>query len=186
MKKLFAATLLLASSILISAQATDYVIDTQGAHASINFKVSHLGFSWVTGRFNKFDGKFTIDDANFANSTVEVNIDPSSVDTNHAERNKHLRSGKFLDTKHFATAKFVSTSVQQGSNDTFKLMGNLTLHGVTKAITIDAVKIGEGSDPWGGYRAGFSGTTTIAMKDFGLKTDFGNVILELVVEGVRQ
>lgn len=184
MKKLILTTALLAASQL--ANAADYVIDTDGAHASINFKVSHLGYSYVTGRFNTFDGKFSYDAAKPEASTVTVNIDTTSVDTNHAKRNKHISSDDFLNVDKFSTAKFVSTDVEDAGDGKLNIKGNLTLMGVTKPIVIEATKIGEGKDPWGGYRAGFEGTTTISMGDFGTKMDFGKVEFDLIVEGIKQ
>lgn len=169
-----------------NSNAANYVIDNKGAHASINFKVKHVGFSWLTGRFDRFDGKFSYDANNLNASKIEVNIDTTSVNSNHAERDKHIKSGDFLDADKFATAKFVSDSVTDKGNNKLEVKGTLTLHGISKSIVIDAEKIGEGKDPWGGYRAGFSGTTQIGMGDFGLKKNYGTVYLELHIEGVRQ
>ncbi|OBT09072.1 MULTISPECIES: YceI family protein [unclassified Shewanella] len=172
------------------ANAADYKIDTQGAHASIQFKVNHLGYSFVTGRFNDFSGDFSYD-ANKVNDTkVKVTINTTSVDSNHAERDKHLRGSDFLNTGEFPKAEFVSTTVEDKGNGKVVVNGNLTLNGVTKPVAIDATVIGEGKDPWGGYRAGFAGTTEFAMKDFGIKMDLGpasaNVSLDLVIEGIKQ
>lgn len=186
MKKRLISAAILAASLVTSANAADYVVDDKGAHAAINFKVKHLGYSWLTGRFNVFDGKFSYDEKNIADSKISINIDPNSIDSNHAERDKHLRSGDFLDVSKFKTAKFESTKIVDKGNGKLAIKGNFTMHGVTKPIVIDAEKIGAGDDPWGGYRAGFSGTTKIAMKDFGFKMDFGEVLLDLHVEGIRQ
>ncbi|MGJ8694594.1 MAG: YceI family protein [Thalassotalea sp.] len=186
MKKLVLATLLTATFAILPTQAADYVIDYKGAHASINFKVKHLGYSWLTGRFNTFDGKFSYDEANVSASKITVNIDTASVDTNHAERNKHLRGDKFLEVSDFASARFVSSKVEDLGNNKLKITGLLSLHGVNKEIVIDAEKIGEGKDPWGGYRAGFSGTTSINMKDFGFGKDFGQIDFDLHLEGIKQ
>lgn len=173
------------------ALAADYIIDSKGAHASINFKIQHLGYSWLTGRFNNFDGEFSYDPNKPLESSITVNIDPASIDSNHAERDKHLRSDDFLHVDKFETAKFVSTKITDVETDGgFDLHGDLTLHGVTKAVVIEVNKIGEGQDPWGGYRVGFEGDTTIALKDFGIDYDLGpastHVELELHVEGVRK
>ncbi|WDE13045.1 YceI family protein [Thalassomonas haliotis] len=186
MKKRLISAAILAASLVTSANAADYVVDDKGAHAAINFKVKHLGYSWLTGRFNVFDGKFSYDEKNIEASKISINIDPNSIDSNHAERDKHLRSGDFLDVSKFKTAKFESTKIVDKGNGKLAITGNFTMHGVTKSIVIDAEKIGAGDDPWGGYRAGFSGTTKIAMKDFGFKMDFGDVLLDLHVEGIRQ
>lgn len=94
-KTLMAVGLAAVMSIPFAANAADYVIDTKGAHASINFKVNHLGYSYIKGRFNKFDGEFSYDPANIAASSVVVNVDTRSLDSNHAERDKHIRSADF-------------------------------------------------------------------------------------------
>jgi polyisoprenoid-binding protein YceI len=170
------------------ATAADYVIDTQGAHASINFKVSHLGYSYTVGRFNTFDGKFSYDAASQKTSTVSVNIDTTSLDSNHAERDKHLRSADFIDAAKYPTAKFVSTSVADQGKGHLAITGDLTLHGKTKPITIDAQFIGAGADPWGGERAGFMGTTRLDLAEFDIKAMglVDHVDMELFVEGVKQ
>ncbi|AWL11375.1 UPF0312 protein [Saliniradius amylolyticus] len=184
---------LIAASLLALApltNAADYVIDSKGAHASINFKIQHLGYSWLTGRFNDFEGKFSYDKKNPEAASITVKINPASVDSNHAERDKHLRGEDFLDVEKFDSAKFASTEIEDLGDGKLRVKGDLTLHGVTKPITIKAKKVGEGVDPWGGYRAGFMGKTRIALKDFGIDYDLGpastHVDLELHVEGVRQ
>jgi polyisoprenoid-binding protein YceI len=188
--KLALTSVLLAASLMPTANAADYIIDTKGAHASINFKIQHLGYSWLTGRFDKFGGTFSYDASNVSASKIEVNIDTSSINSNHAERDKHLRSDDFLDVSAFSNAKFVSKSVTDKGDGKLAIAGTLTLHGVSKDITIDAKTVGEGKDPWGGYRIGFSGTTTIALTDFAIKMNLGpasnNVQLDLFIEGIKQ
>ncbi|GIU09812.1 UPF0312 protein [Shewanella sp. c952] len=191
MKKGLLATTLAASLMMASsAQAADYVIDTEGAHASIEFRVSHLGYSFVAGRFNTFAGDFSFDESKIADSKVNVTINTTSVDSNHAERDKHLRSADFLNTAKFPEATFVSTSVDDKGDGKFVLNGNFTFNGVTKPLAIDAKVIGEGSDPWGGYRAGFTGSTEFALKDYNVQMDLGpassHVSLNLVVEGIKK
>ena len=171
--------------------ADTYVIDTKGAHASINFAIKHLGYSVLTGRFDTFSGEFTYDPAKPEASTVNVSIDTGSVNSNHAERDKHLRSDDFLNVEKFPKATFVSTKIVLGDDkDEFDIVGDLTLNGVTKSVTIEVDKVGEGKDPWGGYRAGFSGETTISLKDFNVKMDLGpasqTVELALEVEGIKK
>ncbi len=178
---------LLAGSM--TAAAEDYVIDKKGMHASIKFRVQHLGYSWLYGRFNDFDGKFTVDDKAPEKNSVEVTINTKSVDSNHAERDKHLRSKDFLDVSQFPEAKFVSTGYTQGKDGKGVLKGDFTLHGVTKPIEIAVELVGAGDDPWGGYRRGFEGKTTFAMADYGIMKDLGpaskNVEMMLSIEGVR-
>lgn len=182
---------LLATAIVAAppARAADYVIDAAKSHASINFRIKHLGFSWLTGRFNEFSGTFTFDEAHPEASKVKVEVDTESIDSNHAERDKHLRSKEFLDTATYPTATFESTGVKI-NGDKATITGNLTLHGVTKPVEIAAERVGGGDDPWGGFRQGFTGTTRIPLKDFGINFDLGpasqEVELTLNIEGVRQ
>lgn len=187
MKKKIAA-LLLTGLLSPLAQAADYVIDVKGAHAFINFKTKHMGYSWLTGRFNEFEGKFSYDAKKPEDAKVEVTIETASIDSNHAERDKHLRSDDFLNVRDFPEASFVSTKITDKGDGKLEVAGKFTLHGTTKNIVIDAEKIGEGDDPWGGYRAGFAGETEIRLADYEMKEVLGptNVILELHIEGIRQ
>lgn len=185
------AALALGSALFAGqAMAADYVIDTEGQHAFVNFKISHLGYSWLWGTFKEFDGRFSFDADQPEASKVEVNLETASVDTNHAERDKHLRSEDFLDVKKFPQARFVSTGFEDKGDGKAVLTGDLTLHGVTRTVVIDVEHIGQGEDPWGGYRAGFFGTTRLKLADFGITRDLGpasqEVELTLSVEGIRQ
>jgi len=190
LKLVYCFVLIILSLVTINATADDYVIDNKGMHASIQFKISHLGYSWLWGRFNDFNGSFSYDKNKPETSTIEVNINPGSVDSNHAERDKHLRGKKFLDVEKYPQAKFVSTSFTQNEDGTGILKGDFTLHGVTKAITINVMYISEGKDPWGGYRIGFEGTSKIALADFGIIKNLGPASKELdlifAIEGVRK
>ena len=190
MKKLLLASLMASMLAAPALQAAEYEIDTQGAHAFVQFKISHLGYSWLYGRFNTFKGNFSYDAAKLADSKIQLEIDTKSIDSNHAERDKHLRSPDFLNVDKHGKASFVSSKVVPKEGANFDLIGNFTLNGVTKEITIAATKTGEGKDPWGGYRAGFEGKTSINLSDYGIKNILGpaseTVHLDLVVEGVRK
>lgn len=190
LKNALAALVLGSALIGGQAMAADYVIDKQGQHAFVNFKISHLGYSWLYGTFKDFDGTFSFDAANPEASKVSVTLNTASVDTNHAERDKHIRSADFLNVSKHGTATFESTSVKSTGEGTADVTGNLTLNGVTKPVVIAAKFIGEGKDPWGGYRAGFEGTTTLKLKDFDIAMDLGpaseTVELIISVEGIRQ
>jgi polyisoprenoid-binding protein YceI len=185
-------TSLFVAAALFSTQlyAANYVVDTKGAHAFIQFRVQHLGYSWLYGRFDKFSGTFNYDEKNPSASKITLDIDPASVNSNHAERDKHLRSKDFLNVKKFPEAGFVSTSFDEKNDGSATLKGKLTLNGVTKAITIDVDKVGSGSDPWGGYRTGFIGTTKLSLNAFGINFNLGpkskEVEMTLSIEGVRQ
>ena len=190
LKKSLAALTLGAALFAGQAMAADYAIDKQGQHAFVNFKISHLGYSWLYGTFKDFDGSFSFDAKAPEASKVSVKINTASVDSNHAERDKHLRSADFLNVSKHDTATFESTSVKSTGEGTADVTGNLTLNGVTKPVVIAAKFIGEGDDPWGGYRAGFEGSTKLKLKDFDIQKDLGpasqEVELILSVEGVRQ
>ena len=182
----------LVSAILIPSQALaeKYLIDTKGAHAFIQFRIQHLGYSWLSGRFNTFSGTFSYDEKDPSSAKVQVDIDPASIDSNHAERDKHLRGDDFLDVDKYPKAGFKSTSFTEKGNGKATLKGDFTLRGVTRPVTIDVEHIGHGDDPWGGYRRGFEGTTKIALADYGIKYNLGpkskEVELTLSVEGIRQ
>ena len=188
--------ILLALSLSLVTAATcaavHYKIDTKGAHAFITFKIKHLGYSWLLGRFNRFDGEFYYDHFKPDNNRVEVTIDMNSLDTNHAERDKHLRSARFFDVKKYPKARFVSTAYQRIDNDQAKLTGKLTLRGITKTIDIDLEHVGNGPDPWGGYRRGFEGSTTLQLSDWKMKEagilgpSAEEIEIYFSIEGIRQ
>jgi len=193
MKQKHAMGLLIAaliSATTFSAQAANYVMDTKKAHAFIQFKISHLGYSWLLGRFNTFTGQFSYDEKNPSASKVMVEIDTSSVDSNHAERDKHLRSDDFLHVDKFPKASFVSTGFRVMGGGMAQLMGNLTMKGVTRPLAITVRNIGQGNDPWGGYRSGFEGETSFKLTDFGIMKNLGpasqTVHLYLSIEGIRK
>jgi polyisoprenoid-binding protein YceI len=188
-KKVLPGLLITGAMLLgpINAMAAEYKLDP--THSFINFKVSHLGYSWLLGRFNKLSGELSFDPANPEASKISVLIDTTSLDSNHSERNIHLKGEEYLDVKTYPEAKFVSTSYRGGEQGGI-LSGKLTLHGVTQDLKFDIKKVGEGDDPWGGYRAGFEGTITIKRTDFGMESNLGplanDVYLDLFIEGVRR
>lgn len=184
------AAVALALGAAAPLQAAEYVIDTEGAHAFIQFRIKHLGYSWLLGRFNEFQGRFSYDEARPEASTVEVTINTASIDSNHAERDKHLRGADFLDVENHPQARFVSSEYRENDDGTGTLRGELTLHGVTRAVSIEVQHVGYGPDPWGGFRRGFQGSTVLKLADFGIDYDLGpaarEVELFLSVEGIRQ
>ena len=173
--------------VSVGAMAADYRIDP--AHSFVQFRIQHLGYSWLYGRFNKITGEFTHDAANPSTNRIRVEIETASIDTNHAERDKHLREDDFLHVQKHPTASFRSIRYV-GDAQHGNLEGELTLHGVTRPITIEMKKLGEGKDPWGGYRTGFIGTTNLRLKDFGITYNLGpaseTMELELGIEGIRK
>lgn len=184
-------TMLLALAAALPLQAAErYAIDTGGMHAFVQFRISHLGYSWLYGRFNDFEGEFTFDPENPENSTVQATIRTASVDSNHERRDRHLRSDDFLDVENHPEARFESTGFKPLGEDRYRMTGNFTLLGETREIEIDLTQIGAGEDPWGGFRRGFQGRTKFAPEDFGIDYDLGpasqEVEIILSIEGVRQ
>lgn len=193
--KTFAA-LTMSFSVLAAGQAlaVDYVIDKEGQHAFIDLRVKHLEYSFITGTFRDLDGTFSFDATKPEDSKIEVNVRTASLFTNHTERDKHLREKEYLNVDKFPDARFVSTGVKlTGTNSEGKLTadvtGDLTLGGVTKSIVVKSTFLGEGDDPWGGYRAGFEGTTSILREDFGqtgkLSPGSSRIELYITFEGIR-
>ena len=170
-----------------STLAAEYEIDP--THSFVSFKIKHLGYSWMIGMFNDISGEFTYDADNPSASKITVNVDMASVDTNHAERDKHLRSDDFLDVGKNAKASFKSTKYT-GDADGGTIEGELTVGDVTQPVAFEVKKIGEGKDPWGGYRAGFEGSYVMTRKDFGVEYNLGptseEMELGLFIEGIRK
>jgi len=138
-------------------------------HSSFQFKIRHLTVSNVKGDFNKSRGVVTIDDQNITNLKVEVFIDAASVNTGHAQRDEHLRGPDFFDVTKYPTITFVSKKVIKADTDRLKVVGDLTIHGVTREITVDVEgPTPEVKDPWGNFRWGATATTKINRRDFGL------------------
>ena len=190
-KSTFAAAVFGAAfAFALPASAAEYAFDKKGMHASITWRIKHLGYSWMTGRFDNFDGSISFDDNSPDASKVKVDIDVASISSNHGERDKHLRSPDYLDTAAFPKATFESTSVKMSGDGKAKITGNFTFRGVAKEIVIDAERIGGGPDPWGGERAGFTGTTQLSLADFKMKKELGPssaiVYITLDVEGVKK
>lgn len=145
---------------------TTYAIDA--SHSQIGFSVKHMMFSTVRGNFRGFEGTVVVDNENPANSTVSVIIDASTISTGDEKRDEHLRSADFFDVATYPTITFQSTSIDFKNADEFTINGNLTMHGVTAPVKIEAEQTGEGTNPWGVDVAGFEGETKINRKDFGL------------------
>lgn len=197
LKHLFAGLIIACATTLpaaMTAQAAEehYVFDIKGQHAFIQFKIKHLGYSWLIGNFNTFDGSFTYDDANPANNSVTATVDLASIFSNHAERDKHLRSADFFDVAQYTTATFKSTKYEDRGNGHGQLTGVLSLRGISKEITFDVEQVGAGPDPWGGFRRGFTGHTTLHLSDYQMKkagmlgAAAENVEFSFSIEGVRQ
>lgn len=172
-----------------SAQTAEYQIDTEGGHAFVQFRIKHLGYSWLHGNFDDFSGSFHYDRAAPEASSVNVRINTSSVNTRHTVRDGLLRGAEFLNVAVFPEAIFTSNNYFIRGDGSAALRGNLSLNGVTRSIVIDVTHIGGGKDPWGGVRQGFQGRTEIALEDFNIMFDLGpearTVELILNIEGVE-
>lgn len=138
------------------------------SHSSINFHVRHLMVSKVHGRFATWSGKLELDDEDLTRSRVEVAIEAASIETKEEKRDAHLRSPDFLEVEKFPTITFKSTQITRDGDEEYTVVGDLTIHGVTRQVTLEVEAGGRVTDPWGGTRTGFSAKTSISRKDFGL------------------
>jgi polyisoprenoid-binding protein YceI len=143
--------------------ADDYAYDP--VHSSISFKARHLDISWIHGRFNEAEGKFSIDRQDPAKSRFELTIKVDSVDTANTARDEHLRQPDYFDTKQFPTIEFKSTSVKPVKNG-YEVTGDFTMHGKTKEITI-TLEGGKEKEFMGTFRVGFSTQLAVKRSDFG-------------------
>jgi len=180
--------LLLAGALMVGSAAfagteKNYAIDN--AHSTASFKIKHL-VSKVAGSFKDFSGTFTFDEKNPKSFKGSFSIKADSIFTNEAKRDEHLKSADFFDTAKFPTLTFVAKELKSVGGKKYKLSGDFTMHGVTKAVTFDTEYLGAGKDPWGNDKVGFSATTRINRKDFGMVwnkvLDNGGILLGEEVE----
>jgi polyisoprenoid-binding protein YceI len=165
MKKILASLLALAPALTLAA-TSDWNIDA--SHSSAGFAVKHLVISQVRGEFSKFSGKLVLDEKDVTKSTVEASIDVNSITTKVADRDAHLKSPDFFDAANHPNITFKSTNVAKAGKDKLKVTGELTLHGVTKPVTLEVATSPEVKGMFGETRRGFSASTKINRKDFGL------------------
>ena len=149
-----------------TTKVTTWTVD--GAHAEVGFSVRHLMISTVRGRFGGISGTVTFDETKPAASKVDVTIDVSTIDTRQEQRDGHLRSPDFFDVANHPTMRFVSKRVDGNLDGEFKVVGDLTIRGTTREVTLDVTAEGRGKDPWGNLRAGFSAKGKINRSEFGL------------------
>jgi polyisoprenoid-binding protein YceI len=165
------STIAIAAAALLSLPATaapsQWTIDAH--HSSAQFAVKHLMISTVRGQFHGITGTILWDDKDITKSTVEATIDATTINTNEPKRDEHLKSADFFDVAKYPTITFKSTSVKQAGEGKLEVAGNLTMHGVTKPVTL-AVEgpAKESKDPWGNIKTGATATTKLNRKDFGL------------------
>ena len=166
---LLSVVMLFGFTSLASANSI-YVIDTAGVHYYAGFQISHLGFSTMHGRFDTLSGTIKYDDAEPTNSQVSITIKASSINTNMAKRDAHLKSPDFFNVEEFSDITFVSTKLIKTGEKTAKMTGNLTMMGVTRSITLDTTLINIGANPFSkAPTAAWSARGTIKRSDFGSK-----------------
>jgi polyisoprenoid-binding protein YceI len=149
----------------VTAQST-WAIDA--AHSQVGFAVKHLMISTVRGRFTGVAGTVQVDERDWTKSIANITIDTATVGTGQSDRDAHLRSADFFDVEKYPAITFVSTRIEPGDKGHFTLVGDLTIHGVTREVALACTEEGRGGDPWGGERIAFSATTAIDRRDFGL------------------
>ncbi len=155
------------STATTATTAATYTIDP--AHSGAGFKIRHLMIAYIRGGFSGVTGDVVFDPANPANSKVNASIDANTLHTHDPKRDGHVKGADFLDTAKYPAINFVSTKVTPDGKDQWKVAGDLTMHGVTKPVTLDVeTSSAEAKDPWGNLRTGASATTTIKRSDFGL------------------
>ena len=183
-------------STINATARTQTTWDIDLAHANIGFAVRHLVISKVHGRFARWAGTLTLDDARPERSQVEARIEAASIDTHEPQRDAHLRSADFLNTDKYPDITFRSTHIEKAGKDRHQVAGDLTIAGVTRPVRLEVEARGRTKDPWGGERAGFSARTTIDRRDFGLvwnqALETGGVVvgekveIEIEVEAVKR
>jgi polyisoprenoid-binding protein YceI len=190
--KLALACALAFASLQSPLRADEYVVDP--SHTSVIFGISHLGYSFTYGRFNKVSGDFTLDPAKPEAASFTLAIDAGSIDTNDAKRDDHLRGPDFLNTGEFPVISFKSNKVaveKQGDATVYVVSGELTMHGETKPVTLNLQKLGEGPGPTGqDFRTGFNCQTKLNRSEWGMTKMVPHIGDEVAVtisfEGVRK
>jgi len=167
-----------------------------GAHSAVNFTVRHMVISKVRGRFTRWNATLALDSADIASSSVDVEIEAASIETGVADRDAHLRSPDFLDAAKHPTLRYKSRLVELASKDRLRVVGDLTIGGTTREVVLDVEYGGQGKDPWGNQRIGFTATASVNRKDFGLTwnqaLETGGVLvadrvdIEIELQAVRQ
>lgn len=175
-------------------ESGDYAVDP--AHSRIGFVARHAMVTKVRGSFNDFEGRGHFDAANPAGSSLQVTLQVASIDTRNADRDNHLRTNDFFDAATYPTITFASTAVKPVGESEFRVVGDLTIKGVTLPVTLDLTLTGTAVDPWGNTRLGLEGSTVINRKDWGVSfnapLEAGGVLvgekvtLEFEISALRQ
>jgi polyisoprenoid-binding protein YceI len=170
--------------------------EIDSSHSGIHFSVRHLVIAKVRGQFSRWSGAVVVTDGDFSKASVEAVIDASSIETGVADRDAHLKSADFFDVAQFPEVRFTASRVEAKGADELRLVGQLTIKGITREVALEVEQLGKVQDPWGNERAAFSARTAIDRKDFGLTWNQvleaggvavgDRVTLEIEVEAVRQ
>jgi polyisoprenoid-binding protein YceI len=152
---------------MTTQEQTAQIFTIDPIHTNVGFTVRHLMIAKVRGHFTSVTGTIEIPAGSDLPNAVDVTIEASSIDTREPQRDEHLRSPDFLDAATYPTLTLRSTAIT-GSPSAFKIQGDLTIHGTTRPVVLDATFEGRATDPWGNVRAGYEANTTISRKDFGL------------------
>ena len=164
MKNIIAALFIFVFSLSIVSAQTTWKADI--AHSKVSFAISHMVISEVTGRFKDFDAALVQTKDDFADSKLTATIKANSINTDNENRDKHLRSADFFDAEKYPELTFASKSFEKTGKDSYKITGDLTMHGETKSVVLDTKLNGQMNDPWGNTRAGFKATGKVNRKDF--------------------
>jgi polyisoprenoid-binding protein YceI len=182
--------LLVASAFALPGRAETQTYKIDNTHSFANWEIRHV-VARTSGTFHDVQGKIVLDTDNIAKSTVEANISVYSLNSSHLKRDIHVLTEDYLGARDFPDMKFVSTKMVPVTPEKGTVTGNLTLHGVTKPVTLDYQILGLGKDPWGGMRIGFKATTQIKRSDYGISKGLpygpvGNELdITLLIEGIR-
>ena len=193
MNRVFRSLVLTTLIVLVAVPAVAGTWSIDAAHSVMNFKVRHL-FSKTGGSFDQWEGTLDFDGENPASLSGQVTIQTASINTDNADRDAHLKSPDFFDAEQFPTISFVSRKTEK-REEGWVLIGDFTMHGVTREVAIPFEFYGAGKDPWGNRRAGFSASLTVNRKDFGIEwnktLDSGgvmlgeDVVIDLEIEAVE-
>jgi polyisoprenoid-binding protein YceI len=182
--------LLVASTFALPGRAEIQTFKIDNTHSFANWEIRHV-VARVSGTFHDVQGKVVLDTDNVAKSSVEATVSVYSINSSHLRRDVHVLTEEYLGARDYPEMKFVSTKVAPAAPEKGTLTGNLTLHGVTKPVTLDYQILGLGKDPWGGMRIGFKATTRLNRADFGMSKGLpygpvGNEVdITLLIEGIR-
>jgi polyisoprenoid-binding protein YceI len=158
----------LAAVLTFSSLSLAATYEVDPSHTQVLFKVRHLGISNVTGLFKDFSGTIEFEPSAVSSSSVKAEVSVASIDTQNEKRDNHLRGEDFFNAEKSPTMRFESKSIKDAKGDSFTVVGDLTINGITKSVELDADFLGQAKDPWGNERIAFEAKATINRKDFGL------------------